>query len=133
VGQVLDHLPARHGTRAAYLGARAHVFIFRELLARRCALITAFRTTVTGGSGKGALPGRQRGGQLAALRAIDAGVHRLGVVFVSLDDQCRAVFKARVALRLTIGAGLGALVEVLGIRVALVGPSCRPSTRGVPA
>ena len=106
--QVLDHLPARLGAVAARLRAHRHVLVVREFLAGRRAVVVALRAALAGGRRVGTVTGTQSGGQFATLRAIDARVHALNVIFVPLGDQPGAVLETGITLDLTVGTSLGA-------------------------
>ena len=123
--QVLDHFAARLGAVAARLGAGRHVLVVLELLARLGALVVALRAALAGGCRERTVAGAQGGGQFAALRAIDAGVHALGVVFAPLGDQLGAVVEAGITMDLTVGTSLGALLKVRIVLVGLVGERFR--------
>ena len=83
---VLDHLPTRPGAVAARLGTLSHVLVVGKLLARRRALVAARRAALAGGAGERALAGGQGVGQLAALAAVSAQLHRLGVLLLTLGQ-----------------------------------------------
>ena len=124
VCHVLDHFPTRLGTVAARLGAHRHFLVVGEFLAGRRTLVIALRATLAGGCGERTVSGAQSGGKFAAIRAIDARVHGLGMIFVPLGHQLGAVVKTGIAMDLTIGTGLGTLLEVSLVLAALGGERC---------
>jgi hypothetical protein len=93
------------------------MLVIREFFAIQSARVTAFRTALAGGAGELTLTGAEGCRQLAAIRAIDARVHCLCVILVSLGDQLAAVLEAHVALKLAIRTRLGTFHKVLVVRI----------------
>lgn len=115
--QHLHHLVTLLGAGAARLGASGHLFVAGNLLAGGSTLLTTFGATLRSRRGEVALAGAQRRAQLAAIRAVHAEVHALGMFLFSLPHERRAMMEARVAHNLAVSAGCCALQHHDGVRV----------------
>lgn len=105
------------GAGAASLGASGHFFVVGNLLAGDSTIVTTFRATFRGMGGEVALAGAQRRAHLAAIRAVHAEVHALGMFLFPLAHERRAVMEARVARHLAVSAGCCALQHHGGVRI----------------
>ena len=115
--QHLHHLVTLLGAGAARLGASGHLFVIGKFLAGDSTIVTTFGATLRSMGGEVALPGAQRRAHLAAIRAVHAEVHALGMFLFPFADERRAVMEARVARHLAVSAGCCALQHHGGVRV----------------
>src|SRR4051794_9942600 len=131
----LDHLATRPGALAERLDDLLHLVV--EPLARGDAVVAALGARPAGVRHQRAHPRHERARRRADVAAIDAQVHRLGVVLLAGLDLLVAVVEALVALLRAVRAVLRApLVDVIlatlgGTRLAGAGSGRQPG-RGRP-
>jgi hypothetical protein len=97
------------------------VRVIREISAGCGALVAALGATFARMTGEGTVSRRQVSGKCATFCAVDAGVHRVGVVLVTISHERRTMLKAAIALLLTVSAGLRAGGEGRIVLMGFVG------------
>jgi len=91
---VLEHLAALIGAVPARFGARGHVLVVRELLARRSAFIAAFRAAFQHVADEGTLASAEGGARLATFGTVGAKLRRLCVFLLAIGYQRQTVREA---------------------------------------
>ena len=118
LGELLHHL--RHvaaflGAVAARLGTSGHLFVIGNFLAGGCTVVTTLGTTLRRYGGEITLSCAQRRAHFAALRAVHAEMHALGMFLFPLAHERCAVMEARIARHLAIRANACTLQHVGGV------------------
>jgi len=119
VSDVLDHLAARLGAVSTLPRAALHVLVVGVFLARRTAGVARLGARLAREDGHRPMMRpdlRGCGGELGPIRA---GAERLQVLLLALRDALGAVMGARLAFAHTVGARLGALVEMRGVSLVV--------------
>jgi hypothetical protein len=112
---VSGHLAAFFSAVAALFGALGHMLVVWEFLASGRALFAAFLTAFEHWPSQRAVARAQSCARLAAFGTVGAQLSTLLVLFLPIAEQLQTVAEARIALDLTGGARLSALLHMLAM------------------